>query len=213
MRGRGSKRHTKPRMGPGLLSPPVRGRGSKRVMAAAVEGRDRRPPCGGRGSKPRREQQDQAERAGRPPCGGVDRNTSDGDTFVFTRLSPPVRGRGSKLPQHDQLRRYDGRPPCGGVDRNAINPSTGAVSGGRPPCGGVDRNTLFGFGALATGGRPPCGGVDRNAALAGSAATGSVAPRAGAWIETFSRTRSLPTVRTSPPVRGRGSKPDRRHAF
>ncbi len=54
--------------------------------------------------------------------------------------------------------------------------------------------------------RPPCGGADRNCCSHSSSASSFVAPRAGARIETMAPRPGYPLC-SSPPVRGRGSKP------
>ncbi len=129
--------------------------------------------------------------AGRPPCGGVDRNTSFAATCLACDGSPSVRGRGSKQGMVRRRWPAPGRPPCGGVDRNTSAAGMRSTIRRRPPCGGVDRNPEPHPNPLPHPGRPPCGGVDRNSASAAvSAAT-------------------LP----SPSVRGRGSKPDRGGRF
>ena len=150
-----------------------------------------------------------AQRKGRPPCGGVDRNHS--------------------CPSN--MRLLDSRPPCGGVDRNCWIYCCGSCSNGRPPCGGVDRNlcdritVVFPVVALHAGAwietrtshkhrktspvalhagawietrarprpiwsapsRPPCGGVDRNFLPVIWIRPRPVALHAGAWIETSGR--------------------------
>src|SRR5687768_165304 len=83
--------------------------------------------------------------------------------FVEDRLSPPARGRGSKLPLGGRQRRCLGRPLRGGVDRNAQRLPDDRYVCGRPLRGGVDRNV-------------------RSIALTTSC--NRVAPCAGAWIET-----------------------------
>ncbi len=98
-----------------------------------------------------------------PPVRGRGSKLKDQEQVTSILQSPPVRGRGSKLHCHQgQGRRRQSRPPCGGADRNLGDSAV---------------RTLF-----------------------------TVAPRAGARIETglifLSRTRT-----PSPPVRGRGSKP------
>ncbi len=58
-------------------------------------------------------------------------------------------------------------------------------------------------------GRPPCGGVDRNYTAGGFPIAATVAPHAGAWIETEETAMNNPITNASPPMRGRGSKPPR----
>ena len=170
----------------GRLSPPVRGRGSKQHQ------RDQR-----------------SQKRSRPPCGGVDRNKGDGTAIVTQQGRPPCGGvdRNRNRCREQAARRR--RPPCGGVDRNLSLALDQRRASSRPPCGGVDRNKLANDRVWLEGRRPPCGGVDRNSDLAGTAAgivtsppvrgrgsklvvwspsgfRDSVAPRAGAWIETSS---------------------------
>src|SRR6516164_5403325 len=107
-----------------------------------------------------------------------------------------------------------GRPSRGGVDRNGAVVSGDPYSeNSRPSRGGVDRNSpsssrssrlrtsplARGRGSklrrhavqAGTGRRPSRGGVDRNADNSGDITLGDlVAPRAGAWIETFLRSTS-----------------------
>ena len=139
-------------------------------------------------------------------------------------MSPPVRGRGSKPVSRRLGGMATGRPPCGGVDRNrswrsltrvaCVAPRAGAwietcsssspkpSSTRSPPVRGrgskrfllrVDNRGLR---------RPPCGGVDRNRFQGGDHAPALVAPRAGAWIETFSAISLSPISSGRPPCGG-----------
>ncbi len=99
------------------------------------------------------------------------------------RMSPPMRGRGSKLSHHAILYCDYRRPPCGGVDRNLTNravewnrrvaPHAGAwIETGwpaaqmlvamSPPMRGRGSKPLSALRLPRACGRPPCGGVDRN---------------------------------------------------
>ena len=124
----------------------------------------------------------------RAPCGRVDRNINPDDRIAIVRASRPVRARGSK-PVSDNRRSADlhRRAPCGRVDRN-VDSSSASIADrrGRAPCGRVDRNGSRARGlAAAVLGRAPCGRVDRNCTRSLDGHCGnSVAPRAGAWIET-----------------------------
>ena len=230
-------------------SPPVRGRGSKLVAERHVGIVERVAPRAGAWIETRSASRAAARRPRRPPCGGVDRNLACAVIAANSR-SPPVRGRGSKPDVPAALAALARRPPCGGVDRNRLETSRRNACRVAPPCGGVDRNTCARRSLRGGGGRPPCGGVDRNAANRSAACSvwtsppvrgrgskhpsvmplsiaSSVAPRAGAWIETPCGPRSArprrvapragawietpcgprsARPRRSPPVRGRGSK-------
>ncbi len=156
-----------------------------------------RPPCGGVDRNQSSTMAVSPIRR-RPPCGGVDRNSIRRPCNLHNGRSPPIRGRGSKLPDRrvrragrrvaphagawietwagaGSRRRSRGRPPCGGVDRNLDATPSVAGGGGRPPCGGVDRNTTRSRAAYSINRRPPCGGVDRNVvvpAIAGDRTAG-----------------------------------------
>ncbi len=165
-------------------SPPVRGRGSK---LQHVAGRDRlpmSPPVRGRGSK-LREAARRLSVQGRPPCGGVDRNDRD----AAYALDPKRR------------------PPCGGVDRNDMTRAIASLRGVAPRAGAWIETQGHHLAQAESNGRPPCGGVDRNQYPIVIDQRRRVAPRAGAWIETFVF-RNVPWQAGSPPVRGRGSKPE-----
>ena len=101
--------------------------------------------------------------------------------------------------------RHCGRSPCGSVDRNVGLAGGRVVPAGRSPCGSVDRNSTATRVPGFRDGRSPCGSVDRNRFSIAVVPRTSVAPRAGAWIETAEP--SPPAVaRQSLPVRERGSK-------
>ena len=57
------------------------------------------------------------------------------------------------------------------------------------------------------GSRPPCGGADRNGASLLFLRSATVAPHAGARIETARSRAGVIACAPSPPMRGRGSKP------
>ena len=98
------------------------------------------------------------------------------------------------------------RPPRGGVDRNCSPSNWNWSRARRPPRGGVDRNGHVMAQKRWSAGRPPRGGVDRNSISPPELTKPSVAPLAGAWIETDPRAAAS-SRRWSPPSRGRGSKP------
>ena len=120
------------------------------------------------------------------PLAGAWIETVRGKGHPAITMSPPSRGRGSKL---ISARRHDS-----GAD---VAPLAGAwietkrrwrrlsLMGSRPPRGGVDRNTEQRIPEARIGGRPPRGGVDRN----------------------LIKPARLPKEGPSPPSRGRGSKP------
>ncbi len=207
-------------------SPPARGRGSKQMIAGAIRIVLASPPARGRGSKLGRHVVSPIK-PGRPPHGGVDRNTCSSWRSYSCCASPPARGRGSKLDLAELLGILPGRPPHGGVDRNAARrrcasafltspPARGRgskriVAEGegrrrrRPPHGGVDRNDPVVVEQVTEPLSPPHGGVDRNLIPACRIEVLTVAPRTGAWIETPpTAARTPPPV--SPPARGRGPK-------
>ena len=173
-----------------------------------------------------------APHARRPPRGGVDRNKPStrtlGDPPVAPHagawietvrkpsrgdldwLSPPTRGRGSKLRQRqaevpaEDVAPHAGawietRPRSPASETRSVAPHAGAWIE-TPESGNCDKAAWC---------RPPRGGVDRNRFRRRHPAGPHVAPHAGAWIETRSH-RNEPADRlTSPPTRGRGSKPRR----
>ena len=183
MRGRGSKHLRPDRRRTGAESPPMRGRGSK--QPALLHGRHcpASPPMRGRGSKLEIEGVD-VDADGRPPCGGVDRNTG-----AIVRKDPVI------VAPHAGAWIETRRRGAGSQGRR-----------GRPPCGDADRNVTAVADHCAVQGRPPCGGVDRNNDIANRTSIPMVAPHAGAWIET-SKSPFASIAGASPPMRGRGSKP------
>ena len=183
----------------------MRGRGSKPATVDCAQRRWGSPPVRGRGSKP----------------------PMSASTPTHAPVAPRAGAWIETMPCRSRSNCGCGRPPCGGVDRNGHAALGRVMLWGRPPCGGVDRNPAIGPCCCHPPGRPPCGGVDRNTAADFVAEMLAVAPRAGAWIETFSmkatwcqarvapragawiETRRSPTTScgpASPPVRGRGSK-------
>jgi len=138
----------------------------------------------------------------------VDRNYNNDLGEPYLPKSPPSRGRGSKqFQQADLLLALQGRPPRGGVDRNPLMTRVGTGSRSRPPRGGVDRN----FNARVTSGAalrspPSRGRGSKHLPGPRRRVPITVAPLAGAWIETFSTRTSLTSAIASPPSRGRGSK-------
>ena len=184
----------------------------------------------------------------RPSHGGVDRNLLKPPPPWGPWPSPLARGRGSKRGRDGEAVRHGRRPSHGGVDRNlrlfyrfflkAVAPRTGAwieTSLSRassqpalsPLARGRGSKLLGGQRCPGAGRRPSHGGVDRNQRLFEDRHAIQVAPRTGAWIETWPRrsTRCGPAVaprtgawiETSAPVaiaigvvsplaRGRGSK-------
>ncbi len=110
----------------------------------------------------------------------------NGDHLCLGHESLPARERGSKLNRITNYIKEMRRSPRGSVDRN--------VWGLR--------------GLRSRRSRSPRGSVDRNAYWGGYPYRLDVAPRAGAWIETASRSDMAPFA-MSLPARERGSK--RRH--
>ena len=101
--------------------------------------------------------------AGRPSCGGVDRNSCD-----------------SMAASGDM-----GRPSCGGVDRNRLAHGARGRRCRRPSCGGVDRNGSRHRSELHSQRvAPHAGAWIETLDPKGSCAKAVVAPHAGAWIET-----------------------------
>ena len=179
-------------------SPPMRGRGSKRRVSlrpvaphagAWIETLNRSctdgsPPMRGRGSKPSRSG---ADLAGRPPCGGVDRNKRRRSVVDETPWSPPMRGRGSKhrSKRLDIAVRGAPSPPMRGRGSKLRSPQADA-------------------GATAVA--PHAGAWIETTTSAPVSTRTPVAPHAGAWIETRHMDRARNRRRRSPPMRGRGSK-------
>ena len=96
------------------------------------------------------------------------------------------------------------------MDRNTAIDSSFAECGRRPSRRGVDRNIVRNADKKALEGRPSRRGVDRNLMPSAKALDESVAPHAGAWIET--RARSSPTAASASPLtQGRGSKRQPEH--
>ena len=199
------------------VSPSMRGRGSKhcassRMRVRAIDVSDAVALHAGAWIETSVTRLITRRAAGRPPCGGVDRNAGRGDAATAAR-SPSMRGRGSKRaalaafrahPQSPSMRGRGSkqadvsrrpiadlrRPPCGGVDRNVdcrMRRSPCARSRRRSPSmrgrGSKPRDTPDGL--MAMPGRPPCGGVDRNIGTTPAACPAAVALHAGAWIETI----------------------------
>ena len=165
----------------------MRGRGSKRPRPGTPRTPSAsRPPCGGvdRNNWIVRAVQDSAQR--RPPCGGVDRNYLTSAMIVQTNGSPSVRGRGSK-----HARR------AGGAGGAPVALRAGAwietrqwLQTARAVLVALRAGAWIETSASPTCGqrsrsRPPCGGVDRNTR---------------AEVEYLA-------AKSSPSVRGRGSKP------
>ena len=139
-------------------SPPMRGRGSKLSTIVVFPESMGRPPCGGvdRNSSSAAP----CHTAGRPPCGGVDRN------YLLQRLggnrwSPPMRGRGSKPTRHRNLATDRVAPHAGAwIETSHASPTRrGARS---PPMRGRGSKHAADHLTGSSPGRPPCGGVDRN---------------------------------------------------
>ena len=185
------------------MSPPSRGRGSKRPARRPSAPRGRVAPFAGAWIETTRTRDARGQPMSRPLRGGVDRNLSskarlDGQggrllrggvdrnhqlavQWRSRRLSPPSRGRGSKHSPWRCRPRRPGRLLRGGVDRNIRSRQTAERIRRRPLRGGVDRNTRKMRRQRST-----------------------VAPFAGAWIETHCCDDCFDEV--SPPSRGRGSK-------
>ncbi|QDJ09037.1 hypothetical protein HVPorG_04866 [Roseomonas mucosa] len=151
-------------------------------MAVSCAGRS---PCGSVDRNLKKQGKPHINR-GRSPCGSVDRNIRLGLREREQTLSLPVRERGSKQGTRSV------RP-----DRHAVAPRAGAwiettpgqtarpappslpvrERGSKRPAGQADQGA---------GRRSPCGSVDRNGKVKRVVkAAGGVAPRAGAWIETW----------------------------
>ena len=78
------------------------------------------------------------------------------------------------------------RPSCGGVDWNGVVPSAQFGAACRPSCGGVDWNHLDGSVEwLVANVAPRGGGVDWNILRLIYEVEKNIAPRVGAWIETW----------------------------
>ena len=195
-----------------VTSPPSRGRGSKPVGVAGGAVRVCRPlrggvdrncqlsvtgtgviepvaPFAGAWIETRHASQHRSRNQCRPLRGGVDRNIPLARRSSSVRMSPPSRGRGSKLHEAVAQKILHGRPLRGGVDRNSAAVSLIWIACSRPLRGGVDRNR-----------EPPS-----------LHPLQLVAPFAGAWIET-AHGRLSQVAGGSPPSRGRGSKHRRRAA-
>ena len=128
-----------------------------------------------------------AQELGRPLRGGVDRNASPASTITAAAARRPLRGGVDRNSIGRQPRRNVPVAPCAGawietIERSARPPAPQR----RPLRGGVDRNIAEPRrSAVSVRGRPLRGGVDRNSGCNGVApACVSVAPCAGAWIET-----------------------------
>ncbi len=182
----------------------------------------RRPPCGG--ADRNRLWRDRSRNLNRrPPCGGADRNidktarpalahvapragarieTLQGDGHIHRPQSPPVRGRGSKLPAAYPVRPRSASPPVRGRGSKRCHTATIRHRKTSPPVRGrgskrVDR----GLRCLHLC-RPPCGGADRNSSWRILSRETDVAPRAGARIETDENRPSEPSDPSRPPCGG-----------
>ena len=138
--------------------------------------------------------------SGRSPCGSVDRNRLNCRPCSEPMASLPVRERGSKHRSAEGVVEVVlRRSPCGSVDRNCVLASLDMAASRRSPCGSVDRNRLGAGGCASVPCRSPCGSVDRNQGMSREQAMSMVAPRAGAWIETPTRSATgCGTWRRSP---------------
>ena len=123
-------------------------------------------------------------RLGRPLRGGVDRNINPMGFDPVARVSPPTRGRGSKLIQWRGLALFAVSPPTRGRGSKLKIRRPDGPASGRPLRGGVDRNDERDARFCALVRRPLRGGVDRNHARRKISYANAVAPYAGAWIET-----------------------------
>ena len=158
------------------------------------------PPSRGRGSKHGYGKADRAIDGGRPPRGGVDRNTDDAGLAGLTLSRPPRGGVDRNAPQSGSTGTVIASPPSRGRGSKRVPEPRRQVLGGRPPRGGVDRNPSS---TMAISRR-----TARVAPLAGAwietsrglpkSRPGSVAPLAGAWIETTTRLRGSTASRVAP---------------
>ena len=122
--------------------------------------------------------------------------------------SPPSRGRGSKLRPGVKSARRAPSPPSRGRGSKLKHPEVNQLLVGVASLAGAWIETLRNrFEASKTPGRLPRGGVDRNVLLVTREGCMIVASLAGAWIETSIRWSPGRSGRSSPPSRGRGSKP------
>ena len=158
----------------------------------------------------------------RPLRGGVDRNTETKGWGIVGGMSPPSRGRGSKL-EHGGRRRGERRRPLRGAWIETTPSRRSRWSGPSPPSRGRGSKRVGGRVGIVLACRPLRGGVDRNrprlcampmaCRSPPSRGRGSkhppvqddpepkVAPFAGAWIETRSITRRR-HPRKGRPLRG-----------
>ena len=184
--------------------PSCRGVDRNYNLTRAVIDPGKSPLMQGRGSKPADGRPAAAARR-RPSCRGVDRNTGSvacrwpgrvaphAGAWIETLAtaarsascaSPLMQGRGSKPAEGNPLMSDARRPSCRGVDRNCAAARSAVAWVSRPSCRGVDRNAgRLGQRRLAAR-RPSCRGVDRNTVPGVGMVMPTVAPHAGAWIET-----------------------------
>ena len=140
-------------------------------------------PSRERGSKPATRDASQCRRPGRSLRGRVDRNQLIRVTLAAGR-SLPSRERGSKPATRRCSRSRQRRSLRGSVDRNCRYAMRHASAVGRSLRGSVDRNSVNRHTPMQALGRSLRGSVDRNLTQSLRDRLRSVAPFAGAWIET-----------------------------
>ena len=209
-------------------SPPSRGRGSKLKPSEGGTGSPSRPLRGGVDRNPLDAMPLSICRVA-PFAGAWIETISEGGLDLIGRMSPPSRGRGSKLRassraachpasppsrgrgsklfRKDAGSSYDWSPPSRGRGSKPSQGVTGALRGLSPPSRGRGSKLVGMLGPIGAPGRPLRGGVDRNDAteLATLEAL-ERRPLRGGVDRNPSRAGLTPDAKSSPPSRGRGSK-------
>ena len=179
----------------GWRSPPARGRGSKRPEVAEHGGV---APRAGAWIEPA---QAAWAGSGRPPRGGVDRNRS-WTPAAWSRSRRPPRG-GVDRNKRQMRQGYGERPspPARGRGSKPTNRLSGNIPAGSPPARGRGSKQVQGIRQLGERTVAPRAGAWIETRPAVGTSRGCVAPRAGAWIET-SAWRRDPSEGGRPPRGG-----------
>ena len=126
--------------------------------------------------------------------------------LVFKHWSHPVWVRGLKLCIPEEVYVVSCRTPCGCVDWNSYQIICVSLDRCRTPCGCVDWNTLSNGNLLLFAVAPRVGAWIETFWTLFNSLFVIVAPRVGAWIETFNYTNKNKARLWSHPVWVRGLK-------